>query len=110
MLKSKGCKVVVLFAQATDMKNVFKEAEAQAFTATEAGIAWFASELLYGDYDTVCGAIDSPDCNTVIKGALVVTPNFGPGSGPMYETLADKWHAQNPAIGSPSPQSPMRSM
>ena len=102
MLKSKGCRVVVLFAQATDMKNVFKEAAAQAFTAKEAGVVWFASELLYGSYSDVCEVDGSANCNEVIKGALMVTPNFGPGTGTMYETLADKWHAQTTKDGTPS--------
>ena len=99
LLKSKGCRVVVLFAQGADMKKIFVEAAAQSFTATEAGVVWFASELLNGQYDAVCKASDSADCDVVIKGALMVTPNFGPGTGDTYKALADKWHAQDTKVG-----------
>lgn len=105
-LKDKGCKVVVLFAQEEDMKTVFREAERQRFTGRDAGVLWFASELLSGSYDGVCDPNDEEpiDCGRVLEGALMVVPNNGPGSSTAdeptgYNALADEWHKQPTKLG-----------
>ena len=107
-LKSAGCRLVSLWAQASDIVTVAKEANKQGLTGTnmEEPVLWFSSELLSGSFEDVCGSEGKGSkafelCARVFKGALLVTSNFGPGSGKMYERLADVWHAQTTKVGTP---------
>ena len=74
-LKDAGCKLVVFFGQGADMKSVFDEAYAQQFTAVDADVQWFLSELIQGQYDTACP--DKAKCDKVIRGGIALTPDYG---------------------------------
>ena len=99
-LKSGGCRLVVLWAQASDIKTIAVEAEAQGLTS-EDGVLWFSSELMIGSLEDICSG-DVALCSRVFKGALLVTPNYGPGSSKTYERLSVAWHGQTPQVGTPT--------
>jgi ABC-type branched-subunit amino acid transport system substrate-binding protein len=98
-LKLAGCRLVVLWAQASDIQTIALEADSQGFNS-EDGILWFSSELMLGAMDDIC-VETAALCKRVFKGSLLVTPNYGPGSGKTYERLADAWHGQTSKVGTP---------
>ena len=100
-LNSQGCRLIVMWAQASDIRTIAIESEKQGLTSDENGVLWFSSEILLGSFSDTCGVTekDAALCRKVFKGALLVTPNYGPGSGPMYEKLADSWHSQESKVG-----------
>ena len=72
------CSIVVLWAQAADILTVGQECRRQkALTAKDTGTLWFSSELFAGSFGDVCGD-QYTMCVDVFRGALLVTPNFGP--------------------------------
>lgn len=98
-LKKKGCQVVVMWAQSSDIVTISLEADRQGFTS-EKGILWFSSEIMLGAFEDVCS--DRIElCQRVFKGALLLSPNYGTGTA-MYQKIAAAWHSQTSKVGSPS--------
>lgn len=61
-------------------------------------VLWFTSEIFLGAFEDVCGGNEEEMCQRVFRGAMCVTPNFGPGT-PSYNKIADAWHAQKSKVG-----------
>ena len=100
-LKEASCRIIVMWAKGADITTIAKAAERTGVTASnpEAPVLWFSSELFLSAFDNSCRNVSL--CDKVFHGALLLTPSFGPGSGPSYEKLADAWHNQEPRVGRP---------
>ena len=104
-LRDEDCRLVVLWAQTSDIATVAKEALAQDLASSSRNpVLWFISEIFLGTFEDVCGRGAGENreqlCADVFQGALLVTPNFGPGST-GYHRISQLWHAQTPRVGSP---------
>lgn len=104
-LKEASCRIIVMWATGPDITTIAKAAEQTGVTASnpEAPVLWFSSELFLSAFDNTCRNVPNQTdlCDKVFHGALLLTPSFGPGSGPSYERLADAWHSQEPRVGRP---------
>ncbi len=101
-LRRSQCPLVMLWAQATDLRAVIAEADRQGLAADHEArpVLWVISETVLGSCEDVCR--DQPEaCRSVIRGALALTPSYGPGSS-SYARLADAWHAQASSSSSSS--------
>ncbi len=103
-LKDADCRLVVLWAQWGDINTVKNEALAQGLASSNPTepVLWFISEIFLGTFESVCGSSGSgaQTCAQVFKGALLVTPNYGPGTG-NYANISRAWHAQTARVGAP---------
>ena len=102
-LKDADCRLVVLWAQWADIDTVGKEALAQGFASSSptAPVLWFVSETFLGTFENVCGSVTGAQmCSQVFKGALLVTPSYGPGTE-SYANISRAWHAQTARVGAP---------
>ena len=87
------CSIVVLWAQADDIRRIGNECFRQkVLTASDSGTLWFSSELFAGSFVEVCRE-NLKMCSSVFRGALLVTPNFGPGLT-SYPRFKNAWHSQ----------------
>ena len=94
-----GCPIVVVWSQAGDMRTIVLEADKQGLSADNEKfpVLWVTSEMVLGSLEDICKGIGNT-CKRVLRGAICVTPNYGPGTA-SYQKIADAWHAQTTHIG-----------
>jgi hypothetical protein len=91
MIKSAGCKLIVMFAQAADVITVLKKAASLGMCK---GYVWVMSELVKGQYATIDSELKSAAEKECLVGMIITTPNNGEGST-KYNEVKTRWDAMS---------------